>query len=169
MNRDALNELFAYTTFTWKTYDRAVKILPTEELTRPLEGSGWSALREPLVHVASAWDGWLAKNAGETFTEFDIDTIITWDAIHDLRTQARGWMRRLLDEMTDADLFEKTKPTWDGQPDDNRSTVADVLLHILLHERGHHGDVTTLLSRAGAPIANSDYLFYQFFKSRKES
>ena len=44
---------------------------------------------------------------------------------------------------------------------------ADILGHILLHERGHHGDVTTMLSQLGATPPNIDYLTYVFFRTRQ--
>lgn len=167
MNRDALNELFDFTTFTWETYARMMRGLTDADLVRPLENAGWTTLREPLVHLAAAWDGYLSEKAGQEFAEFDLDTVVTWAAVQSVRAQGRGWMRGILDDMTDAQLFEETSPTWDAQPDASRSTVSDVILHILLHERGHHGDVTTLFSRLGVAVPNSDFLVYQFFKNRR--
>ena len=168
MNRNDLNELFDYTTFTWQTYARAMRSVSPEDLTRPIEGSGWSALRQPLIHVACAWDGWLAGKAGDTFTDFDLDAVTTWDAIQDIRTHTRAWIRRILDNMSDHDLFDKTEPTSD-HPDANQVTAADALLHIFLHERGHHGDISTLFSQIGSPLGQNDYLVYRFFKDRKKS
>lgn len=167
MNREALNELFDFTTFTWAAYARMMRGLTDEDLVRPIENAGWSSLREALVHLAAAWDGYLSEKAGIPFTEFDIDTIVTWEVIQSICAQSRGWMRTILDVMTDAQLFEETSPTWDAQQDASRSTVADVILHILLHERGHHGDITTLFSQLGVTVSNSDYLIYQFFKNRE--
>jgi uncharacterized damage-inducible protein DinB len=166
MNRDALNELFDFTNFTWETYARALKKLPPETLTRKIDGSGWGSVKKPLLHIAAAWDGWLAEKAGDTFSEFPIDEIVTWDAIQELRTQTRGWIRRILDETSDAYFYEKLEPTHDG-PGASLVSASTVMLHILLHERGHHGDITTTLSQAGAAIGNSDYLIYLFFKNRQ--
>jgi uncharacterized damage-inducible protein DinB len=166
MNRDVLNDLYDYTSFTWQTYARAMRSVSQEDLNRGIEGSGWSALRQPLVHVACAWDGYLAEHAGDTFTDFDLDAITTWEAIEGIRATTRAWMRRILDEMPDADLFEKTEPASD-HPEANRVTCADALLHIFLHERGHHGDISTVFSQLGVPLAGNDYLVYRFFKDRK--
>jgi uncharacterized damage-inducible protein DinB len=70
--------------------------------------------------------------------------------------------------MSDADLFHKTEPTSD-HPDANRVTASDALLHIFLHERGHHGDISTVFSQLGVPLGGNDYLMYRFFKDRKKS
>jgi uncharacterized damage-inducible protein DinB len=132
------------------------------------KGPAGAGLRQPLVHVACAWDGWLAEHAGDTFTDFDIDTINTWDAIENIRATTRAWMRRILDDMPDTDLFEKTEPA-SAHPDANRVTAADAFLHIFLHERGHHGDISTLFSQLGVPLGGNDYLVYRFFKDRKRT
>jgi uncharacterized damage-inducible protein DinB len=34
---------------------------------------------------------------------------------------------------------------------DFTTTVGDILMHVLLHEVAHHGDLTTILSALGAP------------------
>lgn len=47
-DRNSLNELFDYTTFTWAAYGNAVRALPSGALTRPIEGSGWGDLRSAL-------------------------------------------------------------------------------------------------------------------------
>jgi uncharacterized damage-inducible protein DinB len=168
MNREALNELCDFTDFTWAMYERAAKKLPPDGLTTTLDGVEWTTVRQPLIHVASAWDGWLANKAGDEFVEFDLDAIQTWAGIDEVRRKTRAWLRRVLDDMSDDDLFVKTEPTSD-HPDANQVTAADVLLHILLHERGHHGDISTLLTQAGSPIRDTEYLVFRFFKDRKKS
>jgi uncharacterized damage-inducible protein DinB len=45
---------------------------------------------------------------------------------------------------------------------------ADIMTHILLHERGHHGDIGTLFHAAGAPLPDIDYMTYVFFRNRKQ-
>lgn len=45
-------------------------------------------------------------------------------------------------------------------------SVAEVLAHILLYERSHHGDINALLERAGAELRASDYLVYVYFRDR---
>lgn len=168
MNREALNELFDYTTFTWEVYHRAIVKLPPGEFTRPLENSGWKSILEPLVHLACAWDGWLSVHAGDEFFEFDVDSMSTWDQVQDMRTTTRGWTRRIL-EGTDAQLFEKAESPYSNRPDATPITEAELIKHILLHERGHHGDISTLFSQAGHPLGGSDYLVYRFFRDRKQA
>ncbi|MEX2225861.1 MAG: DinB family protein [Dehalococcoidia bacterium] len=56
---------------------------------------------------------------------------------------------------------------WDGPPA-MQVSKADLLAHILLHERGHHGDVTSVLAQIRADPPAVDYLVYQFFKRQHE-
>jgi uncharacterized damage-inducible protein DinB len=51
-----------------------------------------------------------------------------------------------------------------GEPE---MTPADIIVHILLHERGHHGDVSTLFSALGVQLPPIDYMTYVFFRNRK--
>jgi uncharacterized damage-inducible protein DinB len=43
-------------------------------------------------------------------------------------------------------------------------TKTDVLAHLLLHERGHHGDISTLFSSMGVEMPSMDYGVYLYFK-----
>ncbi len=54
MNREALSELFDFTTFTWQTYAKALRDLPRDSITTPVPNSGWPALRNTLFHIATA-------------------------------------------------------------------------------------------------------------------
>jgi uncharacterized damage-inducible protein DinB len=54
-------------------------------------------------------------------------------------------------------------------PDGAREmTPAEIVLHLLLHERGHHGDVSTLFHALGSPLPGIDYMTYAFFRNRKK-
>jgi uncharacterized damage-inducible protein DinB len=165
MNRRTLNELFDYTAFTWASYANAVRALSPDALTHPLEHSGWATLREPLFHIAAGWDGWLCERAGESFTEPHPENVHTWSDLNDVRDRTRAWLRRVIDDTPDADLHVR-RPGTIGADSEMPASVADVLTHILLHERGHHGDVTTIFARLGAEPAAVDYLVYRWFADR---
>ena len=166
MDRETLNDLFDYTTFTWESCRRIVARLPEDALTRPVEGSGWPALRNVLFHIAGGWDGWLRNRAGasDPLEEQPAD-MRTWADVQAVRDRTRGWMRRVLDETSDAELA-RVQHTNPDDPASMLATPAEVIAHLLLHERGHHGDVTTLLSALGANPPQMDYLVYVYFKRR---
>jgi uncharacterized damage-inducible protein DinB len=167
-DRPALNELIDYTDFTWRTYRNAVRALPADALARPIPGSGWPALRNVLFHIAGGWDSWLRDRLGlEDALDVASESIRTWDQLEAHRTKVRGWLRRVIDETSDDDLAAPTDLFAAGTPAETRVSPGQILAHIILHERGHHGDVTTLLAALGATPPAVDYLTYVFFKQRK--
>jgi uncharacterized damage-inducible protein DinB len=166
-DRRALSDLFEYTTFTWEAYGRAVARLPEGALTREAPGSGWPALRDVLFHLATAWDWWLARRIGMSDpAEGSAEDIGTWDDLRAYREKVRGWLRRAIDDASDEDLAARTEPVFEGTPAKTNVTAGEIIAHILLHERGHHGDVSTLLSQLGAQPPPIDYLTYVFFRER---
>jgi uncharacterized damage-inducible protein DinB len=166
-DRATLTELFDYTDFTWTSYGKTLATLPPDAITRPLEG-GWGNVRRALIHIALAWDNWAYERTGLTIPgDFEDNTITSWSDLEAHRARVRTLMRGALDGISDAELVEKNVTMWKGTPAENLVSPGDVLAHILLHERGHHGDVSTLLSQLGASPPGIDYLVYRFFKSRQ--
>jgi uncharacterized damage-inducible protein DinB len=121
-----------------------------------------------LFHVAAGWDGWLRDRLGlDDPLDATPESLATWDDAQALRTKVRGWLRRVIDETPDNVLAAKTEPMGEGALASTLVSAADVLTHILLHERGHHGDVTTALSQLGAQIGPSDFLVYEWFRQQR--
>jgi uncharacterized damage-inducible protein DinB len=164
MDRDALRELFDYTTFTWASYGNSVRALPAGAFTEAVGGSGWPALRDALFHIATAWDEWVCEQTGVAFEPRERDTVTTWEELDAVRTPLRASLRGIIDDTPD-DRMSATVPGIPGGPG---RAPGDVIAHILLHERGHHGDVTTLLSALGAEPPLMDYLVYVFFRDREK-
>jgi uncharacterized damage-inducible protein DinB len=169
-DREALNELFDYTSFTWEAYGRSITALPPDALSRAVSGSEWPALRNVLFHLAAAWDGGM-KEALHLDDPLDAtpESVATWSDLQAHREKMRGWLRRIIDETPDDELYAPTRPMWPGTPAEMQTRIADIVAHVLLHERGHHGDVTTLLSQLGATPPALDYLVYAFFKQRRRN
>jgi uncharacterized damage-inducible protein DinB len=167
-DRAALRDLYDYTEFTWETYRRVSATLPADALSRPVEGSEWPALRNALFHIACAWDGWLRDRLGaDDPLDATPDDISSWEDLQLHRDRTRDWLRRVIDETPDDALAAETEVMFAGTAPEMNVSVGAVLTHILLHERGHHGDVTTLFSQLGATPPGIDYLTYLFFKKRR--
>jgi uncharacterized damage-inducible protein DinB len=170
LNREALEDLYDYTDFTWASYERVVRTLPEGVLTRPVDGSGWPSLFDALKHFVSTYDGWMNETfgLGPVVVE-DVGSIETWEQLVDLRANLRATFRRLLDSTPDDKLFERMTKAWEAGTETLYMSIADLLAHVLLHERGHHGDINTLLDRLGAQQAANDYAIYLYFKGRRGS
>jgi uncharacterized damage-inducible protein DinB len=74
-------------------------------------------------------------------------------------------MRQALDAASDEDLRRRDVAAFG---DDTLATKGEIFAHILLHERGHHGDVATLLSSLGVTPPDIDYMTYLWFQQRKK-
>ena len=53
------------------------------------------------------------------------------------------------------------------QSRDFDTTVGDILMHVLLHEVAHHGDLTTILSALGAPELNYYFVRHRMAQAGK--
>jgi uncharacterized damage-inducible protein DinB len=166
LDRAALRELFDFTTFTWAAYGQAMRRLSPEDFTRPIDGSGWPALRNALFHIASAWDGWFCEFSGSREVIDESYKPETWEQTDAYRQRIRAMLERIIDDTPDAKLHAPWMAITPGG--ELELSPADIITHILLHERGHHGDIGTLFHAAGAPLPDIDYMTYVFLRNRKQ-
>jgi uncharacterized damage-inducible protein DinB len=92
------------------------------------------------------------------------DDFLTWPQIETHRRRTRGELQSHLEAWTDADLHELHEVDVDGEP--VRYSRGELITHLLLHERGHHGDVTTLFWQLG--LDPETLLEYRFHLGRHE-
>jgi uncharacterized damage-inducible protein DinB len=155
MDRSAIEDLFAFTEYSWRTYADAIRPLSDDTLTKPAPGSGWPALRDALVHINWAYVRWLADPAGTSATE--PERINSWEELEDYRRRIRGHAREYFDSLTPDDLLAPREMTIDGAP--IVYSPAEIFVHVLLHEREHHGDINTLLYQLGVQPPMVEYRF----------
>jgi uncharacterized damage-inducible protein DinB len=145
VDRIALHELVVFTDYSWLVYDRALRPLGAELLTKPAPGSGWPALRDALVHINWAYMRWLAKPSATT--KQDVPRIESWDELDAYRRQVRDHAREYLDSLSDPELLTRRKMNVDEAM--LWYSPADIFAHVFLHERQHHGDLNTLMYQLG--------------------
>jgi uncharacterized damage-inducible protein DinB len=144
-----------------------MRALPPDTLARPIDG-GWTSLRDVLFHIAAGWDGWLRDRVGaDDPLDETPESMATWGDLERVRVKVRGWLRSVIEQTPDDVLQAKADPMGEGALAGTLVSVSDVLTHILMHERGHHGDVTTALSQLGATIPPMDYLVYEWFRQQR--
>ena len=166
MDRSAIEELYDMTDFTWARYVEFLAKLPEGALTAPVPGSGWPALANAFVHINYAYDRWLHQTlkARDVIVP-DPRSVVTWAAIEDWRAQARASFRAILDATPDERLYVADVPVWYDER--ARMSVADCLTHVVLHERGHHGDVSTLFYHHGVEMPSMDYGMYLWARRKR--
>jgi uncharacterized damage-inducible protein DinB len=69
----------------------------------------------------------------------------------------RAPAREYVDSLDDAALTTPREMDVDGEP--MRDSAADIVVHTLLHERQHHGDLNTLLYQLGLHVPVVEYRF----------
>ncbi|MGE0599746.1 MAG: DinB family protein [Dehalococcoidia bacterium] len=160
MDKADLLDLFDYTEFAWRqlidvTDDDAV-------LLRPAENSGWPTLRDCLGHIVRAYSRWvpaIVELKTGFMPEIADGDFRTWFALDEEHTQARTRLRQSIQAWTEDDLTKLNDVEVYGET--RRYSRSELILHILLHERGHHGDVTTLFWQLGVEAdAALEYRFY---------
>lgn len=161
MNRGALRELFDFTTFTWASYRRSAPALAAELFRGDIAGSNWASLRDALFHLASGWDEWIIEQSSEPLAIVGADSVTNWDELDAVRASMRTRLRRIIDDTPD-DVFDTPTDVGGGL----RRSPREVVAHILLHERGHHGDITTLLTALGVTPHIVDYLVFVFAREQ---
>ena len=102
MDRTAIEDLFAFTDFSWRIHAETVRGLGGDALVEPAPGSGWPALRDAFGHMNWAYERWLADPAGTTAAPFDVEAIRSWDDLESYRRRVRGRCREYLDSLSDS-------------------------------------------------------------------
>lgn len=149
MNRQAIDELVAYTDYSWARHGRVMEQLSDEQFVRPVPGSGWPAPREAFDHIVGAYPDWLVTwgIAGPEGTpSVESSQLATWADMQRYRAGTRADLRRAL-EVNDEELFAECQNPSDFGP--RAMSVANIVTHLLMHERGHHGDISTLFYQMG--------------------
>ena len=155
-NRGALEELFDYTEFAWNAIMAELAPYGDEIASRPAPGSGWPALRDCLAHILLAYDRWLSEKPSG-LPEYAEDDFRTMAQLKAYRANVRDRFREYL-AWSDEELYAVRDVEIDGAP--VPYSRCELLAHLLLHERGHHGDVSTLFYQLGIEAPQMEYRFH---------
>ena len=163
MDKAALQDFFAYTRWAW---DEIKSAIPDDETLRAVApGSGWPTLRNCVSHIVLAYDRWIPAIVdlkSQPLPDPAPDDFMNWSQIDTHRRRTRDALQSHLDAWTDAELSELRLVDVDGDP--IRYSRGELITHLLLHERGHHGDVTTLFWQLG--LDSETLLEYRFHLGR---
>lgn len=155
MNRADIERLFAFTDYGWSRYEETIRPLGDGTLTKPAPGSGWPALRDALAHINWAYIRWLTNPYGTT--DEPKDRVNSWAELAAYRSRVRDHAREYFDSLDDDELSTPRKMDIDGEP--ILYSPGEILAHVMLHERQHHGDLNTLLYQLGVDIPIVEYRF----------
>ncbi len=159
MDKAALQDLFAYTGWAWEQIKAEIPDDATLRAVAP--GSGWPALRNCLAHIVLAYERWvpaIVDLKSRPLPDLAPDDFLTWPEIDADRRRTRAALQSHLDAWTDADLRQRHEVDVDGEP--IQYSRGELIIHLLMHERGHHGDVTTLFWQLGLDETILEYRFH---------
>lgn len=165
MDRAAIEELFDYTGFAWNTIGPMMAKHHPRFVAQPAPGSGWPALRDCFGHQLLACDEWLAELDGMKMLNFDPKTAGDWQELDEYRQAVRDRFKDYLKSLSDDELDVERDIEVDGEL--MRYTPAQLLMNILWHDRGHHGDLNTLLYQHGVPEDDWPWIEYRGFVNSK--
>lgn len=159
MDRAAIIEIFDYNEFAWRQLVAELAPLGDDLLAKPAPGSGWPALGNCLGHIIYGYDVWLDTLDGKPrLNENEAPLIATLSAMARESTRVQERFRSNIGSLSDADLQRSREFSVYGET--LAYTPADLLGNLVLHERGHHGDVNTLLYQHGVDAGVPDYRFF---------
>lgn len=164
MRKAELLSLSDYADYVWDEFTRAI---PESELRRIAPGSGWPTLRDCLGHMLAAHERWtpaiLEQKTG-TMPEYGPGDFVSWDDLDAERNRLRAPLREQLEVWSDDTLAD----VWDVNVDGEvlRYSRGELVAHLLLLERGHHGDVTTLLWQLNIDVDIA--IEYRFFLGNRK-
>jgi uncharacterized damage-inducible protein DinB len=164
MDRAAITEIFDYDEWCWRSITEQCAPLGDELLTKVAPGSGWPALGNCLGHMLYGYDAWLNTMEGAPRVEGDSTPLIpTWVELNAANDRVRGRFRSYLASLSDQSLFSDVEVSVYGEV--LAYTPAELLGNLVVHDRGHHGDVNTLLYQLGTDdLGVPDYRWYVNFK-----
>lgn len=157
MNRDDIQDLHRYLDFAWDRLVEAGRCAGADAFTRQIPGSGWPALANCLSHIVFGYDRWLGIMNARPLSGA-ADGIATFDAADAARSEMRAEADALLGSLGDGDLQQVRPFEIDGTR--VPYSYAELLVHLALHERGHHGDANTLLYQQGIDVPMLEYRFH---------
>jgi uncharacterized damage-inducible protein DinB len=118
-------------------------------------------LRDCLSHIALAYDRWLpaiSELKARDLTGISDDEFATVEDVDARRRAHRDNLVQMLAAWSDDELAARREVDVDG--DIMSYSRGELVAHLLLHERGHHGDVTTLFWQLG--LSTETALEYRF-------
>jgi uncharacterized damage-inducible protein DinB len=147
--------LLEHVRLLWEhTFDADARLLAAIEAT---EGDVPDVLRE-YTHLIAAEETWLAR-IEQRPPRTAVWPDVSLADVRALRTQTEAGYRAYLAGLRDENLSAAV-PYANSAGQSFTNTVADILLHVLLHSQYHRGKVNLLLRQAGHTPAASDFIAF---------
>jgi uncharacterized damage-inducible protein DinB len=166
VNRIAIAELFDYVNWAWERIEKTIDEQPEGTFTKEAPGSGWPRLADCCFHSVSAYDGWIngewGIGDGNYFAESE-DPIESWEKFKAYRARCVEAFNTAMKASEDSFSRRRRFEIEPGVVE--MMSTGDILANLVLHERGHHGDLNTLFHQLGI---RSYIIDYRYFVTRRD-
>lgn len=139
-----------------RLYDCVAGIEP-EDFVRPM-GIGWSDIRGTLVHCLRAEEFWVQHGIqGKARPKHDPDACPDAAALRALAHAVRQRTESFFQNLTESDLQREASVVL-SRGDTVRFTYGRALIHVIMHDAHHRGELTALLRIMGYDPPWLDFL-----------
>jgi len=159
MNANAFRHFYNYHFSENRKIWEHVASLTSEQFTQAVDYSRGS-VREQVIHLIDAEDGWISELRGvqpsEPLSDSDVDDRDVIRALWDkVEKNTRAYLADLQDDM----LFSKPIK----EPEEDKDLVLwQVLLHVANHATDHRAQLLRVLYDLGVKTTSQDYIFYVY-------
>ena len=153
-----LLELLEYHHWATNLTVGAVRALTPEQFTRDL-GSSFPSVRDTLVHVFSAERAWLGRLEGQSPSRANADNYADLASLLEVWEPVLTRWPTVVESLGDPGRLIEYK-SFAGDP--FKSTLGQIVRHVVNHGTYHRGQVVTMLRQLGANAVSSDLIgFYR--------
>jgi len=154
-----LQRLYDYSCWANRKLFLALARLTPEEFTQAVAGS-YGSIRNTLVHMLSAEWGWLERCGGAKRGErLKAENYPTFESIATTWDRVEMSVREFLAGLTDDDLAREIEFGFGAGPRQSLP-LGDLMLHAVIHDVHHRGQVALLLRTLGHVPGDFDLLYY---------
>lgn len=136
--------------------------LDEDEFTKEFE-FGFHSISDSLVHIAGCYHAWLGSFVlSETSSPLLKKEVVNNMKVDDIQRyfkQADEYVERVFEQFTNQfDTFIEKEPAWRVGSGFIRKTPHQLLIHSIIHESHHKGQIVTMLRLLGHIPKNTDIL-----------
>ncbi len=160
----ALLDLCAYTEAWRERLRRAWAMVPPGGWDRPITAGaapvGHGSLRDTVIHVVMVEEDWMEVDIVGRDVDLEAEIYVPerfpdMDSILDRGQEVRARFREWIPRWQEPVHLPKREFT---------TTVGDILMHVLLHEVAHHGDLYTILASLDPAASDAAQLYWVRFR-----
>ena len=159
MNTTDFREIYDYNHLVRQNYIAFFQNLEWDEMTENYN-TAWLSLKDTLLHIIWAEDSWInysINNFEDPNRPFDFSKYDSWEKIVDYNNRVVSKVNSYFVNLNDIDLV-KTVYRINNDGVRRKSIARDVLLHVIIEELHHRGEIIEILWQQDLQPPDMDWL-----------